>query len=537
MTSQVVKVRREIISACMTCPLCNKILREATTISVCLHTFCRKCIYQKLSDEEVDSCPVCDIDLGCIPVEKLRPDHNLQDIRAKIFPFRRRKIKSPDVPPSISLPVKRKERSLSSLVVSTPKVSMQTELTGRRTKSFARKSAPGRGSSFFIEEPIKKEEILTEEYTKSSSSPQTLDKISEDKKQSTSQTKPFHDQVPNKKENDTEAWEGNVDLWPLNCLVEAANRTKSSKLSSQDSPPAKSEPANVPDYEVPVPKTKVKEHHHKSKVQEEKNGTSSLSGPVKRKRLHAADRKNASGGCIPQHRLWLECLELNKTEENLLNLSMLNDFREGDIPLPQISACYLRIKDGNVSVSFIQKYLVKKLDLTNEAEVEIMCQGQPLLPTLQLRNLVDLWSRTSSTSKRVSASVGSSAKDFVMGGGSDSEVTWEDQQNINKFGRLNNRFHELQDEIKIAKETNENLEDASNELILTDEEVVRFQIGEVFAHVHKDEVENRIEKMKEVTTKNLEKLEEEKDSVLAQMAELKKILYAKFKDSINLEED
>jgi prefoldin subunit 4 len=36
-------------------------------------------------------------------------------------------------------------------------------------------------------------------------------------------------------------------------------------------------------------------------------------------------------------------------------------------------------------------------------------------------------------------------------GGSDKEVTWEDQQNINKFGRLNNRLHELEDEIKIAK--------------------------------------------------------------------------------------
>ncbi|KAH7571893.1 hypothetical protein JRO89_XS04G0163600 [Xanthoceras sorbifolium] len=181
------------------------------------------------------------------------------------------------------------------------------------------------------------------------------------------------------------------------------------------------------------------------------------------------------------------------------------------------------------------------------------------------------------------------------GGKSDTEVTWEDQQNINKFGRLNNRLHELEDEIKIAKflgmfgkgivnkligeirdcltlsfnlsariatflefailaifhhsltavissqqdlgETNDNLEDASNELILTDEEVVRFQIGEVFAHVPKDEVENRIEEMKEATDKNLEKLEEEKETILTQMAELKKILYGKFKDSINLEED
>lgn len=117
------------------------------------------------------------------------------------------------------------------------------------------------------------------------------------------------------------------------------------------------------------------------------------------------------------------------------------------------------------------------------------------------------------------------------------EVTWEDQQNINKFGRLNNRLHELHDEIKIAKETCENLEDASNELILTDEEIVRFQIGEVFAHVPKEEVESRIENMQEVTAKNLEKLEEEKESVVSQMAELKKILYGKFKDSINLEED
>ncbi|XP_075511044.1 prefoldin subunit 4-like [Primulina tabacum] len=121
--------------------------------------------------------------------------------------------------------------------------------------------------------------------------------------------------------------------------------------------------------------------------------------------------------------------------------------------------------------------------------------------------------------------------------GSEVEVTWEDQQNINKFGRLNNRLHELDDEIRTAKETNENLEDASNELILTDEEIVRFQIGEVFAHVPKEEVEDRIEKMKEVTSNNLEKLEAEKELIIAQMAELKRILYGKFKDSINLEED
>ncbi|XP_009148132.1 probable prefoldin subunit 4 [Brassica rapa] len=121
--------------------------------------------------------------------------------------------------------------------------------------------------------------------------------------------------------------------------------------------------------------------------------------------------------------------------------------------------------------------------------------------------------------------------------GSEMEVTWQDQQNINTFSRFNNRFHELEDEIKFAKEKCDNLEDAGNELILADEEMVRFQIGEVFAHVPKDEVETRIEEMKEATCKTLEKLEQEKQSLISQMAELKKVLYAKFKDSINLEED
>lgn len=66
---------------------------------------------------------------------------------------------------------------------------------------------------------------------------------------------------------------------------------------------------------------------------------------------------------------------------------------------------------------------------------------------------------------------------------------------------------------------------------------MRFQIGEVFAHTEKDDVENRLQNMKEEAAKKMERQEEEKELILAQMAELKKILYGKFKDAINLEED
>lgn len=38
MATQVVKVKRETLEACMTCLLCKKLLKEATTISLCLHT-------------------------------------------------------------------------------------------------------------------------------------------------------------------------------------------------------------------------------------------------------------------------------------------------------------------------------------------------------------------------------------------------------------------------------------------------------------------------------------------------------------------
>ncbi|XAR63583.1 hypothetical protein NMG60_11023572 [Bertholletia excelsa] len=349
MTSQVVKVRREAIAACMTCPLCKKLLRDATSISLCLHTFCRKCIYKKLSDEEVDTCPVCNIDLGCVPVEKLRPDHNLQDIRAKIFPFKKRKNKAPEIVPSISLPVKRKERSLSSLVVSTPEVTVQNGLTGRRTKSVARKSAPGRGSSLANEEPIKKEPLIEDTPERlSPSGPETLNKIPQDQRQISSPTKPFHDQLPNKdKKNDAEAWDRNVDLWkPLNCLVEVANRTKSSKFSPQDSSTSISEPVNAPDYEVKVPKFKVKEYRSKSKVQDDKKGKSSLQGLVKRRRMRALDLKTKTEGLSASAQAILDAHGAKQSRKKCpIWFSLVaSEDQGGEIPLPQISACYLRIK-------------------------------------------------------------------------------------------------------------------------------------------------------------------------------------------------
>ncbi|KAJ6730852.1 E3 UBIQUITIN PROTEIN LIGASE DRIP1 [Salix viminalis] len=413
---QVVKVRRETIAACMTCLLCNKLLRDATTISECLHTFCRKCIYRRISDEGLDSCPICNINLGCAPLEKLRPDHNLQDVRSKIFPYKRRKVEAPEVAELVALPVtRRKERSLSSLVVSTPKVSTNITTTGRRTKPFPRKAASLRGANFSIEKPNNKEHVSVDDSPESSSSPETLKKINHKTRQNSPCSEPGQP-APNEVENGAEPRDGKSDLWqPLNFLVEVANRTKPFKSSSQVND-AKSESRYVHGNEPQALKTKFKGDKDKSKVKEENNTIDNVSEElVEPKRLRRVRRKRAAFNNISSPAVLNNAAAKQERRSGPVWFSLLaSEEQEGDAPLPQIPSSYLRIKDGNVPVSFIQKYLMKKLDLTSEAEIEIRCMGRPVIPTLQLYNLVDQWLQTVPKTEQVPVSAGFSAKDFVM---------------------------------------------------------------------------------------------------------------------------
>uniref|UniRef100_A0A0V0HM09 Putative ovule protein n=1 Tax=Solanum chacoense TaxID=4108 RepID=A0A0V0HM09_SOLCH len=213
-------------------------------------------------------------------------------------------------------------------------------------------------------------------------------------------------------------WEGQVDLWkPLNCLVEAANRSKSAKFTSPGST-AKSEYLHSLDNEAHVRKTKVKKHGLETKVQDNKNN----SGPAhlgsdkpKKMRRNSQKKASESGGFSISPQTVLDAIATKcERRNNPIWFSLVaSEDQEGDAPLPQISAGYLRIKDGNIPVLFIQKYLMKKLNLSSEDEVEIRYMGQLIVPTLQLNSLVDMWLQ-STTSERVPAIVGSSANDFVM---------------------------------------------------------------------------------------------------------------------------
>ncbi|KAI7732045.1 hypothetical protein M8C21_031461 [Ambrosia artemisiifolia] len=402
-SNDVIKARRDDLVACMTCPICNKLLKHATTIPECLHTFCRKCIRKKLTDEELECCPVCNIDLGCVPLEKLRADHNLQDARAKIFPYKRQRGITEILAP-VTLPSRRKERSLSSLVVNTPKVSTQTPLTGKRSKFTSRKKS--RGSSFSYEKRAKKVEDSQENF----SSHENSNRINHNSKQDSSSAEPSNHPHPDKEKEDGQPWDGKVDWKPLNDLVEAASRSKPSKLISQGSIP-KSEPKNVS-------KSKGKDLLQMSKVQDDRRETGDATESVKQKKLRRTRKKKdvglrdssvtttqamanaggSNGGWEKKtYPIWFQLVPFKEQEAE---------------PLRQIEGRYVKLNDGNVPISIIQKLVMNKLELPSDHEVELRCMGRPVVPSVQLCNLMEQWLQAHPDTIR--AQIGSFAHEFLM---------------------------------------------------------------------------------------------------------------------------
>ncbi|PPS02791.1 hypothetical protein GOBAR_AA17872 [Gossypium barbadense] len=301
------------------------------------YVVCRKCIFDKIEEEDLECCPICNIDLGSVPLEKLRPDHNLQDVRAKIFPLKGRKAKPPEVLPPITMPTRRKERSLSSLVVNAPKVSTQTTMTGRRTKAVARKAGSLRGSSFSVEKPVKRERDSVEDHKESASSPETLNKFTQNKRQCTS-AEPCQ-QKDKGVENSGESRDGKLDLWkPLDCLAEVANRSKSFKSNLQgcDSK-LELEPTYVINPEAQTCRNKHRKENGKTKVEEEKNNAApaTTSGIVNPKKLRRIRQKTVLDAAGPRHekRIGPVWFSLVASEDQV-----------GEVPLPQIPANFLRIK-------------------------------------------------------------------------------------------------------------------------------------------------------------------------------------------------
>nr|CAG4635201.1 EOG090X0JBP [Alona affinis] len=136
------------------------------------------------------------------------------------------------------------------------------------------------------------------------------------------------------------------------------------------------------------------------------------------------------------------------------------------------------------------------------------------------------------------ASVATVSKDSLQSD-SDIHITLEDQQKINRFARHNAKWEELKDDLKSKQGDLQNLEDASDDLLMVEDESlpIPFVVGEVFVHLSVDEAKEKLEEAKSKVKRDIEAIEAECISIKATMSDLKTQLYAKFGTSINLEAD
>ncbi|KAF8187466.1 hypothetical protein BJ912DRAFT_1059809 [Pholiota molesta] len=120
-----------------------------------------------------------------------------------------------------------------------------------------------------------------------------------------------------------------------------------------------------------------------------------------------------------------------------------------------------------------------------------------------------------------------------------AEVTWEDQQRINTFSKLNNRIRIIEekltdlkvslrrarfsisaDPVPIARK--EALDDLSTELELADEdELVLYKVGEAFVHMPQPRALKRLEKDQAIVDSKVSALAVQADDCEMQMKELK----------------
>ncbi|NWS71404.1 PFD4 protein, partial [Crotophaga sulcirostris] len=120
----------------------------------------------------------------------------------------------------------------------------------------------------------------------------------------------------------------------------------------------------------------------------------------------------------------------------------------------------------------------------------------------------------------------------------DVNVTFEDQQKINKFARNTSRITELKEEIEVKKKQLQNLEDACDDIMMLDDSdslLIPYQIGDVFISHSQEETQEMLEEAKTSLQEEIEALESRVESIQRVLSDLKVQLYAKFGNNINLE--
>lgn len=114
-------------------------------------------------------------------------------------------------------------------------------------------------------------------------------------------------------------------------------------------------------------------------------------------------------------------------------------------------------------------------------------------------------------------------------------VKKEDQGRINRFARKNALLQELRDELKGKRDILQDIEEAEGNLMMTDETLISYRVGEVFFQLTLDSTQSMLDNAKKECLEKIDKLEEEISGIEKVLKDLKVELYARFGNNINLE--
>ncbi|KAJ0401525.1 hypothetical protein ATCC90586_003544 [Pythium insidiosum] len=242
---------------------------------------------------------------------------------------------------------------------------------------------------------------------------------------------------------------------------------------------------------------------------------------------------------------------LDELEQMMQQFCEFDDSGDGSIAADELVAL-MRSMGIETSHSEMQA-LIDKVDDNRSGELEFgefvrlisefrRGQGNKLAAFIQYsklaleirRELQDL------TARPTSFSAPSAVKDthimLAQHEENEADVRREDQMKINEFGRNNARLYEIRDLKKALQDKLDTLDDANTELMMGDGGNVELLVGESFVEASEDFATEYLEKLVEETKQKVDALTAEEGQLEARQAVLKKALYGRFGQSINLED-
>jgi len=120
----------------------------------------------------------------------------------------------------------------------------------------------------------------------------------------------------------------------------------------------------------------------------------------------------------------------------------------------------------------------------------------------------------------------------------DTQVDKADQEKINAFSKLNMKYSDMKEDIKLLKEAMDNFVDAAGAIEETfgEDGALMLFLGEAMVTVNEEAANAYVEQLTEEKQNELDEKMEKLEEMEGQMRDLKSYLYARFGSSINLEE-